>query len=62
MENLIEFKVDELSSEILTNLNGGTFGYDAGWAIHWGIRIWGTPQLIGTYMTLAGAAYDNHYK
>jgi hypothetical protein len=62
MENLKEKLVVEIKAEEAIEVTGGSFGYDVGWAIYWGVQIAGNSVMSRANAILAGAAYDAYYK
>jgi hypothetical protein len=60
MENLKNLLVVEIKIEETIEVTGGSFGYDVGWAIYWGVQMTGINWSANSM--LAMAAYDAHYK
>ncbi len=60
MEIITEINLIELSEDNLLTFEGGSFGYDIGWALYWGAH--GAFDGSNPYATAqAFKAYNNHY-
>jgi hypothetical protein len=60
MENMEIYNLEELKLETITETNGGSFGYDVGWFLHWsfsGAFSGNNPEATAG----AAVAYVKHY-